>query len=298
MKTYRFWQVDAFSHEPYMGNPAAIVFEADPLSAEQMQTIARQMNLSETVFLCQPTGPQADYRAKIFTPGREMPFAGHPTIASAFAHSTTHEQPAGCDISLYQECGAGIIPVNVDPDNGPLFTLVAASRPSIVSGLEARELASMLGCSPADLSDDPASVCSIGLPWLIARIRTLSALQAARPDLGVIERICRELGAVGLTVYSMGAVLPECGLHVRTFAPGAGIAEDPVCGSGNGAVAVHVAEHSYRERIAFSYRAEQGLEIHRRGILHLSVDRGDDGTELEIGLGGRAVKVMEGQLWI
>ena len=298
MKSYRFWQVDAFSHEPYKGNPAAIVFEADPLSAEQMQTIARQMNLSETVFFCQPTDPQADYRARIFTVVREIPFAGHPTIASAFAHTTTHEQPVGRNISLQQECGAGIIPVKVDADKGPLFTLIAASRPSIFSGLKAQKLASMLGCSPADLSDDPTEVCSIGSPWLIARIRTLAALQAARPDLGVIEQVCRELGAVGLTVYSMAAVHPECSLHVRSFAPGAGIAEDPVCGSGNGAVAVHVAEHSYRERTAFSYRAEQGLEIHRRGILHLSVDRGDDGTELEVGLGGRAVKVMEGQLWI
>ena len=298
MKTYRFWQVDAFSHEPYKGNPAAIVFEADPLSAEQMQTIARQMNLSETVFFCQPTDPQADYRARIFTPVRETPFAGHPTIASAFAHATTHERLEGREILLHQECGAGIIPVNVTPDNGPLFALTAASRPSKTSGLDSQQLASMLGCSRADLSDDPAEVCSIGLPWLIARIQTLAALQATRPNLGAIERTCRELGAVGLTVYSMGAVLPECELHVRSFAPGAGIPEDPVCGSGNGAVAVHVAEHRYRERTAFFYRAEQGLEIHRRGILHLSVDRSEGGTELEVRLGGQAVKVMEGQLWI
>ena len=90
MKSFRFWQVDAFSAERYMGNPAAIVFEADALSTDQMQRITRQFNLSETVFLCAPSERDAaDYRARIFTPGMEIPFAGHPTIASAFAYTST-----------------------------------------------------------------------------------------------------------------------------------------------------------------------------------------------------------------
>jgi PhzF family phenazine biosynthesis protein len=298
MKQLRFWQVDSFSAERYRGNPAAIVFEPEALTTDQMQTIARQFNLSETVFLCAPSEKgAADYKARIFTPGREIPFAGHPTIAAAFAHVSS--RPDGGAVfggTVRQECGAGIIPIAVS--DGPLFTLSATAEPTVTTPMSRSQLAEMLGGSPADVGEEPAEVCSIGLPWLIARVRSLAALQAAVPDLNLIDTICREHRAIGLTVYCVEAVLDGCSLHVRTFAPGVGIREDPVCGSGNGAIAVHLARHLYRDRPAFSYKAEQGIEIHRHGILHLSVERGDGGGSLAVRLGGQAVKVMEGQLAI
>jgi len=293
----RFWQVDAFSAEPYKGNPAAIVYGADSLSADQMLTIARQFNLSETVFLCTPSRESgADYRARIFTPGREIPFAGHPTIASAFAHVSTRSGGAAVGSTVRQECGAGTISIEVS--DGPLFTLSAKAEPTVTTGLSRSQLAAMLGCSPSDIAEEPAEVCSIGLPWLIARVESLAALRAAVPDLNLVDTNCREHDAIGLTVYCLGAVLDGCSFHVRTVAPGVGIREDPVCGSGNGAIAVHLARHLYQDRPSFSYQAEQGLEIHRRGILHLSVERGEADGSLDIYLGGQAVKVMEGQLGI
>ena len=298
MKLFRFWQVDAFSAERYGGNPAAIVFDADALSADEMQTIARQFNLSETVFLCAPSGKGvADYRARIFTPGREIPFAGHPTVASAFAYVSTRPDGGGAvGGTVRQECGAGVIPIAVS--SGPLFTLSANAEPTVTTGLTRSSLAEMLGCSPADVGEEPAEVCSIGLPWLIARVGSMAALRAAVPDQNLIDTTCREHRAIGMTVYCDEALLDGCSFHVRSFAPGVGIREDPVCGSGNGAIAVHLARHLYRARPAFSYKAEQGLEIHRRGILHLSVERGDEGGSLTVRLGGQAVKVMEGQLEI
>lgn len=298
MEQLRFWQVDSFSAERYRGNPAAIVFDAEALSADHMQTIARQFNLSETVFLCRPTARNiADYRARFFTPGSEIPFAGHPTIAAAFAHvSSQSHGGASAGGTVRQECGAGIIPIAVS--DGPLFTLSATAESTITTALSRSQIAEMLGGSAADIVDEPAEVCSIGLPWLIARLRSLAALQAAVPDLNLIDMICREYRAIGLTVYSVEAVLDGCSLHVRTFAPGVGIREDPVCGSGNGAIAVHLARNLYQNRPEFSYRAEQGLEIHRRGILHLSVERGDGEGSLTVRLGGQAVKVMEGELGI
>jgi PhzF family phenazine biosynthesis protein len=293
-----FWQVDAFSAVPYGGNPAAIVFDADALSTEQMQTITRQFNLSETVFLCGPSDKTAaDYRARIFTPGKEIPFAGHPTVAAAFAHvSWRRDGEAPAAGTLRQECGPGVITIAVS--DGPLFTLSANAEPTVTTALSRQQLADMLGCLSAEVEEDPAEVCSIGLPWLIARVGSLAALRAVVPNLDLIDAVCHEQHATGITVYCFEAVLDGCSLHVRTFAPGVGIREDPVCGSGNGAVAVHLARHSYRDRPAFSYQAEQGLEVHRRGILHLSVERGDEGGPLEVRLGGQAVKVMEGQLGI
>jgi len=298
MRLLRFWQVDAFSTERYRGNPAAIVFEADALSTSEMQTIARQFNLSETVFLCAPSEKgAADYRARIFTPGREIPFAGHPTIASVFAHVSTRPE-GGTEIggAVRQECGAGIISVAVTA--GPLLTLSAHAEPTVTTHLSRSQVAEMLGCSAADVGEEPAEVCSIGLPWLIARVGSLEALQAAIPNLNLIDTVCRKHRAIGITTYCVEAVLDGCSLHVRTFAPGVGIREDPVCGSGNGAIAVHLARHLYRDRPAFFYKAEQGLEIHRSGILHLSVERNDGDGSLTVRLGGQAVKVMEGHLEI
>jgi len=300
MRSFRFWHVDAFSAEPYKGNPAAMIFEADKLTLDEMQTIARQFNLSETVFLCPPSaGSGADYRARIFTPSQEIPFAGHPTIASAFTYASTRREDGVIEkAELRQECGAGIIPVSVTLGDGPLFTLSAEAGPTVGTGLDTSTLARMLGCRVRDIADDPVEVCSIGLPWMIARVASLAALEAAKPDQGAIEAICREHGAVGITVYAEGAVLDGCSFHVRTFAPGDGIPEDPVCGSGNGAVAVHLARHLYRDRAEFAYRAEQGLEVHRRGILHLSVTRRADADSMTVRLGGQAVRVLEGRLRI
>lgn len=294
-----FWQVDAFSDAPYKGNPAAVVFDADRLTSDEMQTIARQMNLSETVFLCRPS-VDASYRARIFTPAREVPFAGHPTIAAAFAHAATHKQNDAFEqTALLQECGAGTIRVTVVGDERPLFTLTSNAESSVETELGRRDIGDLLGLRADDVIAEPAEVSSIGLPWLIARIASLEPLQAARPDLGAIERACRRCRAVGLTVYALEAVFDDCDVHVRTFAPGAGIPEDPVCGSGNGAIAVHLARHLYRDRAAFSFRSEQGLEVHRAGRLHLEVERGgDDDRSIAVHLGGQAAKAMQGHLWI
>jgi len=192
----------------------------------------------------------------------------------------------------------GTIQIAVTGDPGSrVFTLAAKAEPTLPSKLTPGEVAGMIGVGAGEIADEPAEVCSVGLPWLIARLRTLDSLQGATPDLGLIERVCRDHEAVGLTLYCLEALLEGCSVHVRTFAPGAGIIEDPVCGSGNGAIAVHLARHSYRASARFSYRAEQGLELHRQGVLHLSVDRNGE-QMLSIRLGGQAVKVLEGDLWI
>ena len=298
-KAFEFWQVDAFSDEPYKGNAAAVVFEAAELTPDQMQTIARQMNLSETAFLSDPL-EEGSYRVRIFTPTREVPFAGHPTIASAFAHASTHKKNGTFEKTvLLQECAAGMIEVAVTDDEPPLFTLASRADATAVTTLDRQAIGGLLGLDSKDVVGEPAEVCSIGLPWLIVRVASLEPFQAAQPDLGAIERTCREYGAVGITAYVLETVLDDCDVHVRTFAPGAGIREDPVCGSGNGATAVHLARHLYRDHTTFSYRAEQGLEVHRCGRLHLAVERGgNDDQSIAVRLGGHAAKVLEGQLWI
>jgi len=296
MRKYPFWQIDSFSRERYLGNPAAIVFEADSLQAEEMQTIARQMNLSETVFLCTPTEDSADYRARIFTPRSELPFAGHPTIAAAYAVFKSGRTEQAPD-RLIQECGIGLVPIELSHDQDPLFTITMGTPSRKQTNVDDSLANRMLNCSRNELAEAPIEVCSAGLPWLIVPFRSLEGLTTAIPDQVLIEKTCKEWDAVGVTAYSPEAALTGCDFHIRSFAPGEGIPEDPVCGTGNGAAAIHIAAHLHPNEQSFSYVAEQGAEIGRKGLLHLSIS--NNGSEhLTIQLGGHAVTVMEGELFI
>lgn len=152
MNEFRFWQVDCFTNRRYLGNPAAVVFEADALSTDQMQMIARQMNLSETVFLCEPRDAIADYRARIFTPKSELPFAGHPTIAAAFSHYQTKGRNLEPGASLQQECGIGIVPIAVsEHDDSALYTMTVAADPVRGTGLSRADAAALLGLDVNEL---------------------------------------------------------------------------------------------------------------------------------------------------
>lgn len=297
MSEHRFWQIDAFSRERYQGNPAAVVFEADGLERFEMQMIARQLNLSETVFLCRATLASADYRVRIFTPRSELPFAGHPTVAAAHAFASSRGVSAQGGRTLTQECGIGLVPVELSfCDGSPLFTVSMGQASRTPAAVDRSLAARMLGCAEEEIADSPVEVCSVGLPWMIVPCRTLAGLAGALPDLALIETLCRDAAVTGVTAYCPEAEMDGCDLHVRSFAPGEGIAEDPACGSGNGAVAVHVAAHLKDAEESFTYVAEQGLEIQRRAVLRLSVAVA--GQRPTVRLGGHAVTVMEGVLFV
>ena len=155
----------------------------------------------------------------------------------------------------------------------------------------------MLGCSDDALAETPIEVCSGGLPWLIIQMTSLKAVKNAAPDQSLIEKICNERNATGITLYCEGAETEGCSHHLRTFAPGVGIIEDPVCGTGSIAVAIHMAAHIHTHKDKFSFIAEQGLEVYRRGILHLSFERVEN-EPLRVTLGGQAVRTMQGTLEI
>ncbi|BCU77730.1 PhzF family phenazine biosynthesis protein [Luteolibacter sp. LG18] len=291
-----FVQVDAFTHRPLYGNPAAVVFDADNLPAETMQRIAREMNLSETVFLLKPTTPDADYRARIFTPASELPFAGHPTVAAAHAVLTRDPEKAGATL-LRQECGIGIVPVEVVPSTAGRLLRMTQGAPTWREAELSREtVAAMLGCAASDLSDLPFEVVSTGVPWLIVELSRFEAISALHPDQTRIESACKALGAVGMTVFVERGDGGPVRLRVRTFAPGEGVVEDPVCGSGNGSVAAFLARHKHAEEASGGYLAEQGIEIGRDGIVQASWDR--DGGALRVRVGGEAVIVASGQLFL
>jgi PhzF family phenazine biosynthesis protein len=279
--------VDVFTRLPLRGNPVAVVLAADDLPADEMQRIAAWTNLSETTFVLRPTRPEAHYRLRIFSPRHELPFAGHPTVGSAHAVLEAGVVAAGAT-RLVQECGAGLLPLRVDGD-GP-------GRRIFVRAPEARVLADRVGAERVERAARAAVVAEpaplaidVGPRWLVAQVEDEDTLRRARPDLALVADLTRTVeSASGLTLFALTGGTPR--VVVRSFAPLAGVPEDPVCGSGNAAVAAYVSATGLLDRTGSTWTASQGRELGRDGTVHVSVD----GRAIEIG--GSAVTVVRGEL--
>ena len=222
----------------------------------------------------------------------ELPFAGHPTVAAA--HSVLARRPDQANATLVrQECAIGIVPIEVFPTaTGKLLRMTQAAPTYRSAGLSRETVAKMLGCAEADLADGPFEVVSTGLPWLIVELSRFEAISALNPDQGLIACECKALRTAGLTVFVERGDGGPVRIRVRTFAPGEGVPEDPVCGSGNGSVAAFIARHKHPGQASGSYVAEQGIEIGRDGEIHASWER--EGDALRVRIGGEAAIAASG----
>jgi PhzF family phenazine biosynthesis protein len=282
MRSLAFRQVDVFTAVPFKGNPVAVVLDADPLSGEQMQSIAAWTNLSETTFVCEPTDQQADYRLRIFTPRRELSFAGHPTIGSAHAvlHHGHKPRTSG---RLVQECGKGLIDIKVDGERLLLALPEPQFREPTKPGLTA--VTDALGIIATDIWR--AAIIDVGPVWFTVQLASGDAVRALSPDMGKLAAL-NSIGITGVNVFGLYPAGADTDLEVRSFAPGDGIPEDPVCGSGNGCIAALVRRDGILK--AHSYVASQGRCAGRDGLVTIEFD---DST---IWLGGHAVTCVEGVL--
>lgn len=284
MTNLRFKQVDVFTRVPFRGNPVAVVLDSSNLRQEQMQQIAAWTNLSETTFVLPPTSAAADYRLRIFTPRAELPFAGHPTIGSAHAvlEAGIAKPKNG---RLRQECGVGILELQVDGDMLWLDS-PAATQTSIGNvDLSCLEKSVVAKCKGRPL------IMNVGPRWLVAELADAAAVDAIVPDMAQLADLSNRLEIGGVTVY--GAVDNMAGgaaIHVRSFAPAHGIPEDPVCGSGNISVAAYLRAAGQERRFGESYRARQGMQLGRDGQVSIRYAGG------KILLGGNAVTCVEGSL--
>lgn len=257
-----FAQVDVFSPTPYLGNPVAVVLDAEDLDDEAMQRVARWTNLSETTFVLPSTTPVADYRLRIFTPGGELPFAGHPTLGSAHAWLDHGGKPRSPE-RVVQECGAGL--VEVRHDDG---TWSFAAPPTRRGGdLEEEYLERIVLAFGIDRSQVISHQwVDNGPGWAVVRLATARDVLALEPDLSQIPTAM--VGAIG--AHPDGS---EHAFEMRTFAPGAGVAEDPVCGSMNASVGQWLTRTG---AVRGSYRVSQGRRLGRAGDIRITVD--PDGT--------------------
>lgn len=287
MRIYKV--VDAFSDRQFRGNPVAVVLDAEGLTTEEMQNIARWFNLSETTFVFAPTAPDADYRLRIFTPRSELPFAGHPTLGSAHAVLEAGRIVPRGGI-LVQECGAGLVRIAV-AGVGPDRTLTLSMPPAKIRTLsndEVAELEIILGS--AVTREEAPAIIDVGAVWVVARLKNAEAVLGLKPDFAHSAEFERRLGATGLTVFGDHDT-GDADIEVRSFAPSCGVEEDPVCGSGNGSVGFFRADRETAAKNGVSYNASQGRKVGRDGRVVVKIDAKGD-----VSVGGMCVTCAEGQL--
>lgn len=281
MSTLPFRQVDVFGAGPLAGNPVAVVHDADDLTEEQMAAFARWTNLSETTFLLTPTRSGADYRLRIWTPGGELPFAGHPTLGSAHAWLEAGGRPAGDDV--VQECGAGLVTVRRQELPGGGARLAFAAPPLVRSGpVDVEDLARIARALRIPVSDvvDAAWVDN-GPGWVAVQLADAAAVLALRPDVGAFGDL--SIGVVG--PYAPGE--SDAAVEVRAFIPEIGAPEDPVTGSLNAGIGQWLAGRV----LPASYVASQGTALGRRGRVHVHLAA--DGA---LWVAGDTITTIEGSL--
>jgi PhzF family phenazine biosynthesis protein len=257
---HRFHQLDVFTATALLGNPLAVVHAAQSLDDARMAAFARWTNLSETTFLLPPTQPQADYRVRIFTPGGELPFAGHPTLGSCRAWLAGGGQPRTPGV-VVQECGVGLVPVRVEPGGQRLaFAAPACGQEPVEPGLLRRVVAA-LGVPASSVRQ--ASWLDNGPRWLALELPDAQAVLALRPDHGALKTLAK----VGV----VGAHAPPGPVHfeVRAFAAPLGVPEDPVTGSLNASLAQWLMADG---RAPDTYVAAQGAALGRAGRVHVRRD--------------------------
>ncbi|AGB36468.1 PhzF family phenazine biosynthesis protein [Natronococcus occultus] len=286
METIRVLQVDAFTDEPLTGNPAGVVPDADGLTDDQMQAIARELGLSETAFL--RSSDDADRRVRYFTPTQEVDLCGHATIGS-YAHLCDEGLEPG---TTTLETNVGVLEIEVETDGTVWMTQNDPRIREIEVGYD--RVADALGVEAAALegaSDDiPLAVASTGLPFLIAPITYLSDLGAAEPDMSAIEELTADVDATGIYLFTFDTLERESTLHGRMFAPGAGVPEDPVTGTASGAVGAYLDRFgAFDDDLPEELRLEQGHYVDRPGTVSVRVDD-------QVRIGGRGVTALDGSL--
>jgi PhzF family phenazine biosynthesis protein len=281
----RFKQVDVFTSVPFKGNPLAVVFDADSLDDDDMLTIARWTNLSETTFVCTPSDPQADYRVRIFTPGGELPFAGHPTLGTAHAFLESGAQPRTPG-RLIQQCGVGRVELREQP-GGWAF----AAPPARFTPLDRSDYPALAAALRSDAIDPDAEPCAVdnGAPWLVVRLTSADACVGLAPDPAALAALTHRYGTHGLAAYAPHPDGGPATFEIRCLMSGGGFAtgEDPVTGSANAALAGLLSRQ--QRRPGASYTARQGTAIGRDGRIAVRYD--DDGT---IWIGGNVVTIVDG----
>jgi trans-2,3-dihydro-3-hydroxyanthranilate isomerase len=297
LQNIKFYQVDAFTDQAFGGNPAGVVPEAAFLEEEEMQLAAREFNLSETAFLSPSDSENADFRVRYFTPSCEIDFCGHATLSAAWIMASESDWLKHSR-EIRFETNIGIVPVTFQTAGGKLLSAEMTQISPKVKEIEyvLEDLCRMIGISSADIDERyPVRLGYTGNWHLLVPLKTREAIDQAAPQFDLVEEHNRRLGISTTHLFTFDAKGMEYDIYTRDFAPAAGISEDPVTGSANGALAGYlmlerILEHGRSHKLVIG----QGHAAGRPGLLEAGVS--SDGENIRITVGGRAVTVISGML--
>jgi trans-2,3-dihydro-3-hydroxyanthranilate isomerase len=309
MPNIPFVILDVFATRKYTGNQLAVCLDAGDLTDLQMQQIAREINFSETTFVTNSEPVNGGYNTRIFTPTTELPFAGHPTLGTAYAiqqellknQIDARSQPLCERVNLNYQVGQ--IPVDLNyVDDEPDILWMHQQQPKFYEPLPIEMFANVIGVNPTDIdSDYPIEPVSTGLPFIIVPLKTLAAVQQAKLNLDLYDNAVANLPAQAILVFCRETIDPDRQLHVRVFTECFGIPEDPATGSANGCLAAYLAKHEYFGSSKVDITVEQGVELGRASLLYLRAQYLPVGgaspleNQCPVSIGGRVVKIAKGE---
>lgn len=286
----RYAVADVFTDTPFLGNPVAVVLDAEDLSTEQMQRIAVEFGYSETTFVLPPEDAAHTARVRIFTPSREIPFAGHPNVGTAYVLATS--DPSLPDMLLFEEV-AGLVPVRLLKENGTVTgaELLVQEALSCRSEVYPEQVAACLSLTTEDIRTEVHNpvVASVGLPFLVTELATRDALRRCVPNLQGFRAILPLDGAVSIYAYTLDKDAGEQGdIQARMFTPR--MTEDPATGSATAAVTALLALH--QDKTTLSLEVNQGVDMGRASVLRSGFDASSGKAVVRVG--GSCVITMEG----
>ncbi len=285
MSTLAYEIVDVFTDRPFAGNPLAVVLGAEALAGDQMQTLAREFNLSETVFVLPATG-EATYRARIFTPEAELPFAGHPSVGAAV---TVVRRGLAAPGRLVQECGAGLLPIEATGTGAATLT---GGPPTLGGDLDPEPLLALVGLTAADYAGDRAAPrrAGCGLEFVFLPVRRSALSRTTGADAAVAAKI----GVPQISVFAWDPGAASA--HARVFCPGVAVPEDPATGSAALGLGVWLTGAGWLPPAGTSaYTVHQGGEMGRPSVLECTVTAADGGVSTAT-VNGHVVAIAEGRI--
>lgn len=305
MKSCKFVLADVFTEKRFGGNQLAVVTDAAGLDAHAMQDITREMNYSETTFVLPPESG-ADFRLRIFTPAKELPFAGHPIVGSSFvAVSERLKQQEGPRSTVVFETGVGDVATEVETTSDPLAGYATMTQPLPVvkhTFANTSALARALSLEPSaiDAVGSPVEAINNGITVLIVPVETLRNVQEIMVDTGALGRIAGDVEAETVMVFTRETVHASSTVHCRVFAPGAGVLEDAATGSANGPLGFYLIRHRLIEAAgAVRVISEQGYEMNRASLLNIDVQADPRSLEISsVRVGGGVVISGRGEVYV
>lgn len=289
-----FYIVDVFAENKYEGNQLAVIRDAADIPDKAMQQIAKEMNYSETTFILSDEERDRGYDVRIFTPAEEVPFAGHPTLGTAFI---IQQEIIGKPLeSLVLNLKVGRIPVKFHYKDGDVDILWMTQKPPVFGQtLEKDAVAESLGLEKSVVDERfPVEEVSTGISFIIVPLKSLEAVKKARVNLDRFYALVENLESKCILIFCPQAYAKENDLNVRMFADFFGVREDPATGSANGCLAGYLVKHRYFGKEKIDIRVEQGYEIGRPSLLLLKAEQGAE--DIDVQVGGRVIPVARGTL--